>query len=74
MVVGERYSRLQNNERTWMPAYCDLGLTADRRFDTRLGTMTIRLQVLNLLDVQYEVVRSYPMMGRNYRLKITYEF
>lgn len=74
MVVGERYSRMQNNERTWMPAYCDLGFTADRRFDTRLGTMTVRLQVLNLLDVQYEVVRSYPMMGRNYRLKITYEF
>ncbi len=74
MFVGERYSRMQNSERTWMPAYCDLGLTADRRFDTRLGTMTVRLQVLNLLDVQYEVVRSYPMMGRNYRLKIIYEF
>ena len=73
-VVGERYSRMQNNDRTRMPAYCDLGLTADRRFDTRLGTMTVRLQVLNLLDVQYEVVRSYPMMGRNYRLKIIYEF
>lgn len=74
VVVGERYSRMQNNERTWMPAYCDLGLTADRSFDLPWGTLTARLQVLNLLDVQYEVVRSYPMMGRNYRLKIMYEF
>lgn len=74
MVVGERYSRMQNSDRTLMPAYCDIGLTADRRFDLRLGTMTAQLQVLNLLDVQYEVVRSYPMMGRNFRLKITYEF
>ncbi len=74
MVVGKRYSRMQNNERTRMPAYCDLGLIADRKFDLRWGTMTARVQVLNLLDVQYEVVRSYPMMGRNYRLKIIYEF
>lgn len=74
VVVGERYSRMQNNDRTRMPAYCDIGLTADRRFDLPWGTLTARLQVLNLLDVQYEVVRSYPMMGRNFRLKLTYEF
>ena len=74
MIVGVRYSRMQNNERTRMPAYCDIGLAADRKFDLRWGTMTMRIQVLNMLDVQYEVVRSYPMMGRNYRLKITYEF
>lgn len=74
LVVGERYSRMQNNERTWMPAYCDLGLSADRKIDLRWGTLTVRAQVLNMLDVQYEVVRSYPMMGRNYRVKIIYEF
>ncbi len=73
MVVGERYYRMQNSDATRMPAYCDLGLIADRKIDLRWGTMTIQVQVLNLLDTQYEVVRSYPMMGRNYRLKITYE-
>ena len=56
-----------------MPAYCDLGLTADHKFDLRWGTMTMQVQVLNLFNTQHEVVRSYPMMGRNYRLKITYE-
>ncbi len=74
MVVGERYCRMQNNDETRMPAYCDLGLEADREFDLRWGTIRLQVQVLNLLDVQYEVVRSYPMMGRNYRLKIMYEF
>lgn len=74
MVVGERYSRMQNSAATHLPAYCDLGLTVDRTFDLKLGTLTAQLLVLNLLDVQYEVVRSYPMMGRNFRIKLIYEF
>lgn len=73
MLVGERYYRMQNSDATRLPAYCDLGLSADHKFDLRWGAMTVQVQVLNLLDTQYEVVRSYPMMGRNYRLKITYE-
>jgi outer membrane cobalamin receptor len=74
MVVGDRYYRMENSPATLMPAYCDLGLSADREFDLHPGSIRLQVQVLNLLDVQYEVVRSYPMMGRNYRLKITYIF
>lgn len=74
MVVGERYSGPQNTEANRLPAYCDLSLNADRKFDLRLGTLTLHAAVLNLLDMQYEIVRSYPMMGRNWRFGITYEF
>ncbi len=74
MVVGERYSTQQNLDKWRLDPYCDLGLTADRKFDLRIGTLGLRAQVLNLLGVQYEVVRSYPMMGRNWRLALTYEF
>lgn len=74
MVVGERYSAPQNTDANRLPAYCDLAISADRKFDLRLGTLSLRLQVLNLLNVQYEVVRSYPMMGRNWRAAITYDF
>lgn len=72
MVVGERYYRRQNSPETLLPAYCDFGLSVDRDIDLRWGNMKVQVQVQNLFDVQYEVVRSYPMMGRNYRLKITY--
>ena len=74
MVVGERYSSPQNTDANRLPAYWDLGLSADRSFDIRPGTLTLRVAVLNLLDTQYEVVRSYPMMGRNWRIALTYEF
>lgn len=74
LVVGERYYRMQNTSDALMPAYCDIGLSADRKIDLRWGVMTVQVQVLNVGDSQYEVVRAYPMMGRNYRLKIVYQF
>ena len=74
MIVGERYSGAQNSDATRLPAYCDVGLSADRTFDLRIGTLTLRASLLNLLNVQYEVVRSYPMMGRNWRLSLVYDF
>ena len=74
MAVGHRYAYSQATDAYRLPAYVDVGLSADRRFDLRWGTMRVQVQVLNLLDTQYEVVKDYPMMGRNYRLSIMYEF
>ncbi len=74
MVVGDRYSTQQNIDKWRLPAYCDISISADRKFDLRIGTLAVRAQLLNLFDVQYEVVRSYPMMGRNWRLALTYDF
>ncbi len=74
MLVGHRFSSNYNTHSTRLPAYLDWGLTADRLFDLRLGTLRVAAQLLNLLDMQYEVVQSYPMMGRNFRLSLTYEF
>ena len=74
MVVGHRYFMRQNTPESRMPAYCDLGLSLDRSFDLRLGTLSLRAAVQNLLDTQYEVVASYPMMGRNWKLGIIYDF
>ena len=74
MLVGHRYSSNHNTLDNRLPAYLDLGLNADRTVNLRLGTLRLSAQVLNLLDIQYEVVKSYPMMGRNYRFTITYEF
>ena len=74
MLVGERYSMQQNSDDSRLPAYADQGLTIDRTFELPIGDLRLQAQVLNLFDVQYEVVRSYPMMGRNYRIKATFLF
>ena len=74
MLVGRRYDQQQNSDDSMLPAYADHGITLDRTFELPVGDLRVQLQLLNLLDVQYEVVRSYPMMGRNFRFSIKYEF
>ena len=72
MAVGHRYAYAADYNR--LPPYVDIGLSADRMVDLRWGQVRLQVQVLNLLDTQYEVVKDYPMMGRNYRLSVMYEF
>lgn len=74
MVVGHRYSERQNAADNRLPAYCDIALTADRSFNLRLGTLSLRASLQNLLDAQYEIVAAYPMPGRNWRIGLFYEF
>ncbi len=74
MLVGRRYDQQQNSDESMLPAYADHGITIDRTFEMRVGDLRLQAQVLNLLNVQYEVVRSYPMMGRNFRIKAVYSF
>ena len=74
IVVGHRYFGHQNSADNRLPAYCDISLSADRSFDLRLGTLTLRASVQNLLDTQYEIIATYPMMGRNWKIGAIYEF
>ena len=74
MLVGERYRLYQNTAANLVQGYVDQGITLTRTFDLWHGTLKAKAQVLNLFDVQYEVVRGYPMMGRNYRIGITWSF
>lgn len=74
MMVGPRYYMQQNSNDTKLPAYADQGITIDRTFQLPLVDLKLQAQLLNIGDVQYEVVRSYPMMGRNFRIKASIEF
>lgn len=72
-LVGDRYSMAQNTESSLVSGYADHSVTLSHKFLLRHGTLSLRARVLNLFNVQYEVVRSYPMMGRNYRLALIYD-
>lgn len=78
MLVGDRYRLGQNTPDNLVPRYVDQGLTFNRSFvlsqhSRNLGSLDLSFQVNNIFDVQYEVVKSYPMMGRNFRIKISYK-
>lgn len=74
MAVGSRYYRQQNTDDTRLKPYCDQGLTLAHTFEFKNGSkLKLKGQMLNIFDVQYEIVRSYPMMGRNYRVSAVFE-
>lgn len=73
MLVGERYCFYQNTDANRVKGYVDNGITLTRQFDIAKGTLMAKVQVLNIFNIQYEVVRSYPMMGRNYRIGLIWK-
>ena len=73
-LVGDRYCQQQNTAANRVDGYVDQNLVLSRRFNLRRGTLLVQARLLNMLDVQYEVVRSYPMMGRHFRLSAVYDF
>ena len=72
MLVGPRYAKQQNTPDYRVAGYTDQGITLSRSFDIGNTSLKAKVQVLNLFNVQYEVVKSYPMMGRNYRFGLTW--
>ena len=73
MIVGPRFYKQQNTPAYRIPGYADQGITISRAFDIGSTQLKARIQVLNLFNTQYEVVRNYPMMGRNYRLSLIWQ-
>ena len=74
ICVSSRYRLGQNIPQNLVRGYADLSLTISRNFPLRIGDLQLQLQALNLLNMQYEVVKNYPMPPRNYRLSLTYKW
>ena len=72
LLAGKRYSMGQNSESSLVKGYVDQGITLSREFHLHKGSINAKVQVLNLFDVQYEVIKNYPMMGRNYRFSLSW--
>ena len=73
-AVGRRYTLGQNIPANLIEGYCDHSASLNRTFTFRGIRIHISLEALNLGGINYEIIRYYPMPGRNYRLtlKISY--
>lgn len=76
-AVGERYSLSQNIAAYRIEPYCDHGVSINRTFllgQKQRRNLHLSVEALNLSGKNYEVIKYYPMPGRNYRftIKITY--
>ena len=73
IYVGERYDNSSNIRANYVQPWYTHDISAG--YSLRLGAVKLKaqLEVNNLLGQQYEVIRNYPMPGRNYRLTLSME-
>ena len=68
---GEYFCNGYNGPEYWMPSYYELGCTLWRAFRLDTGQLILKAECINLTDSRYELVRNYPMPGRQVRLSIS---
>jgi vitamin B12 transporter len=71
---GKRYAVNENYEENRLPAYTDHSISINRSFKTKKHLIYANLEVLNLLNENYQVVRWFPMPGRSVRGTVSVKF
>ena len=72
-AVSSRWANNQHYEGTEIDGYWDMGLTLYRTFRWREQSLEARMDVKNILNMQYEIVRFYPMPGRSWQVSVKYQ-
>lgn len=71
LFCGERYAFRQNTKENLMPMYVDHSLTVAKDFTIRrVVVLGAKIELLNLANKHYEIIRNYPMQGRSFRVGI----
>lgn len=76
-AAGRRWCLGQNTDDSLLEAYADHGLSLTRTFRPKgrhVPAIELGAQAMNLGNVNYEIIKSYPMPGFNWRatIKLTY--
>lgn len=74
VAVGRRYYMAENIPANEIKGYFEQTLTLSRSFKLRSTILDIRAELVNLGNVSYEVIKYYPMPGRQWRLVAYYKF
>ncbi len=71
---GHRYAVNENYAENSLPAYFDHSLSINRSFQINNYLLHANVEVLNLLNTNYEIVRWFPMPGRSVRATVYVKF
>lgn len=74
LYVGERYILGQNTDDNALLPYTDQGIAVYRGFTIKETQLTLRAEMLNMCNKQYEVVKNYPMPGRHFQIRVSFKF
>lgn len=70
--ISQRYALPQNLESNWIEGYTEQQLSFNRTFTFPHSSLRLQVDIVNLGDVTYDVIRYYPMPGRSFRASIKY--
>lgn len=70
-VVGKRYTLEQNVIENELLAYIDDNLSFGINLNRLKIPVTFSFEILNIANIHYEVIKNYPMPGRQFRFKVT---
>ena len=74
VAVGMRYYMSENIKANEIDGYAEQTLTVSRDFKFKGCDITLRGELINLADEQYDVIKYYPMPGRSWRLTGVFKF
>ncbi len=72
--TGKRYSLQQNAASNRIKPYSDHSVSLYRTFNLGATQLKLQADALNLGNRNYEIIRFYPMPGRNYKFTATVMF
>lgn len=71
----KRYALPQNIPANEVPGYIDQSITLNHDFNFRnTSTLGLKLELLNIANKNYEIIRNYPMQGFGLRFKMVYSY
>ena len=74
VVSGERFCNQYNSPEYRLDGYCEHNITAWREFTVRAVRLKVQAEVLNVGGGNYEVVKNYPMPGRQLRAGVVVNY
>ena len=74
LVSGERYCNQYNSSEYRMEGYHEHSLSLYRTFELKKYSLSVQVEALNFTNERYEVVKNYPMPGRQFRGSIIFKY
>lgn len=72
-MAGTRYSMAQSIAANRLDPYTEQSISVSRRWQTGPVLLTLKGEIQNLTNETYQVVKSYPMPGRSFRIGLYFE-
>ncbi len=72
LISGERFTLGQNIPQNRLEPYTDQSIAIGNDFKLKKISFGIKLEMLNLADRQYEIIKNFPMQGRSFRIKLNF--